>query len=252
MGLTPLKAAAGMTGHCMAMNQRKSPNRGKAFTASLDDYDRLTRQPWLAELLADIRSGKEGLKAQLPFRCAHYSAFKGDRRKQVDILPEAFLFQTTVDVDDAALVADAIQRAQELDRQPGKWQDKLLHIEYSARRKLHIDLRLPVGMTIEETQREYSEAIGVPYDASCITPERFIYITPASEEVYRSAHWYEQLSAEDLQRYRDAFSARGLAADGRKQQKQSSRSTRSTRSTRSPQPSQQEQSTQSAQSARSA
>lgn len=201
--------------HLLAMNRQRRPNRGKALTQRLEDYDRLTHEPWLERLLAEIRSGNEELKEQLPFRCAHYSAFKAKRRRQANILPESFLYQTTVDVDDAALVADAIRRARELDETPGKWQGKLLHLEYSARKKLHIDLRMPVGMTIEETQREYSEAIGVPYDASCITPERFIYITPASEELYRSEHWYEQLSADDLQRYREAFSARGLTADGR-------------------------------------
>ncbi|MCH4147662.1 MAG: hypothetical protein LKG25_04690 [Prevotella sp.] len=215
MVITP-KASNKAGAHLLALNPQKSPNRGKAVTLTLDDYDQLTHAPWLERLTAEIRSGKEGLKAELPFRCAHYSAFRGERRKQVNILPEAFLYQTTIDVDDAELVEHAIQRARQLNEQPGKWNGKLLHLEYSARRKLHIDLRLPVGMTVEETQREYAEALGVPYDAACITPERFIYITPASEELYRSAHWYEQLDGEQLKMYREAFRKRGLAIDGRK------------------------------------
>lgn len=248
-----------MVRHLMAMNGARKGNKGMARTVELADYDKLIREPWLTELVEDIRKGNGKGKEELPFRCAHYFKFKNSRRRQNAILPEAFTFQTTVDVDEPEYVEEAIRKARLLDAEAGKWQGKLLHIEYSARHKLHIDVRLPLGMTIEETQREYSEAIGVPYDASCITPERFIYITPASEEVYRSEHWYEPLSDGDRKRYCEAFSTRGLSVDGRKELKelkeQSSRSARSSQSSLSPQNSranQESRSTQSSQSTRRA
>ena len=191
--------------HLIAFNPQRSGNMGRISTLTLADYDRLIRENWLRELVSEIRQGNKLLKKQLPFRSPHYYAFKDGRRCQSAILTESFLFQTCVDIDDDGKVPAAIDRARELNEQPGKWRDKLLHMEYSASKKLHIDLRLPLGMNIEQTQKEYSELMGIDYDHSCITPERIIFITPIEDEIYRSEHWYEKMSDDDLQMYRDAF-----------------------------------------------
>ncbi|MDD5861387.1 MAG: DUF3987 domain-containing protein [Prevotella sp.] len=191
--------------HLIAFNPQRSGNMGRISTLTLADYDRLIRENWLRELVSEIRQGNKLLKKQLPFRSPHYYAFKDGRRCQSAILTESFLFQTCVDIDDAGKVPAAIDRARELNEQPGKWRGKLLHMEYSASKKLHIDLRLPLGMNIEQTQKEYSELMGIDYDHSCITPERIIFITPIEDEIYRSEHWYEKMSDDDLQMYRDAF-----------------------------------------------
>lgn len=164
----------------------------------------------MAELVAAIRGGNDELKKQLPFRCAHYYQFRDNRRSQKNAVPESFLFQTTIDVDDKEYVDKAIEKARELNCSGTIWNGALLHLEYSARKKLHIDIRMPVGMTIEETQRAYCEALGVPYDESCITPERMLFITDKESEIYRSPHWYEVLPQEELKRRRQATWTVGL------------------------------------------
>ncbi len=240
--------------HLMALNAFRGGNKGSVCSLPLSEYDKTIRYPWIHEMVLQIRGEKsirsvdnaEGkalakaqqrIKGQLPFRCAHYSHFVDNKRRQDHIDPESFLFQTTIDVDDKEYVDEAIAKAKYLDtadyltekageekageekaasgEKANPWRGMLLHLEYSARKKLHIDIRMPVGMTIEETQRAYCEALGVPYDESCISPERIIFVTDKESEIYRSPHWYEVLPDEELAQRRQAFLDRGLSIDGR-------------------------------------
>ena len=201
--------------HIIAYNPYKNGNKGSVSSQPLSVYDKTIAYPWMAELVAAIRGGNDELKKQLPFRCAHYYQFLDNRRSQKNAVPESFLFQTTIDVDDKEYVDKAIEKARELNCSDTIWNGALLHLEYSARKKLHIDIRMPVGMTIEETQRAYCEALGVPYDESCITPERMLFITDKESEIYRSPHWYEVLPQEELKKRRQAYLDRGLTIDGR-------------------------------------
>ena len=210
--------------HLIAYNPYKNGNKGSVSSQPLSVYDKTIAYPWMADLVAAIRGGNDELKKQLPFRCAHYYQFRDNRRSQQNAVPESFLFQTTIDVDDKEYVDKAIEKARELNCQdelgvvkkiPNPWKGMLLHLEYSARKKLHIDIRMPLGMTIEETQRAYCEALGVPYDESCITPERMLFITDKESEIYRSPHWYEVLPQEELEKRRHAYLERGLTIDGR-------------------------------------
>ena len=229
----------------MALNPARKGNMGRINSSQpLAVYDQLIAQPWLKGVIEQIRGEKpiagvnaqdvsnasdeknaqnekalakarEELKKQLPFRAIHYSCFRNNHRSQGDADPESFLFQTTVDVDDEEYVEKALEKARELNCSDTIWKGKLLHLEYSARKKLHIDIRMPVGMTIEETQRAYCEASGIPYDKSCITPERIIFITDKDSEIYRSKEWYAVLPAEEISLRREAFLKRGLTIDGR-------------------------------------
>ena len=217
----------------MALNPARKGNMGRINSLQpLAVYDQLIAQPWLKGLVEQIRGEKpmagvdaanqkaaakarEELKRQLPFRAIHYARFRNNHRSQGDADPESFLFQTTVDVDDKEYVEQALEKARELNCSDTIWKGKLLHLEYSARKKLHIDIRMPVGMTIEETQRAYCEASGIPYDKSCITPERIIFITDKDSEIYRSKGWYGVLPAEEISLRREAFVKRGLTIDGR-------------------------------------
>ena len=217
----------------MALNPARRGNMGRIDSSQpLAVYDQLIAQPWLKGVIEQIRGEKpiagvnaqdekalakarEELKKQLPFRAIHYSCFRNNHRSQGDADPESFLFQTTVDVDDAEYVEKALEKARELNCSDTIWKGMLLHLEYSARKKLHIDIRMPVGMTIEETQRAYCEASGIPYDKSCITPERIIFITDKDSEIYRSKEWYAVLPAEEISMRREAFLKRGLTIDGR-------------------------------------
>jgi len=201
--------------HIIAYNPYKNGNKGSVSSQPLSVYDKTIAYPWMADLVAAIRGGNDDLKKQLPFRCAHYYQFRDNRRSQKNAVPESFLFQTTIDVDDKEYVDKAIEKARELNCSDTIWKGALLHLEYSARKKLHIDIRLPVGMTIEETQRAYCEALGVPYDESCITPERMLFITDKESEIYRSPHWYEVLPQEELKKRRQAYLDRGLTIDGK-------------------------------------
>ena len=217
--------------HIIAYNPYRNGNKGSVSSQPLSVYDKTIAYPWMTDLIAAIRGGNDELKKQLPFRCAHYYQFQGNRRSQQNAVPESFLFQTTIDVDDKEYVDKAIEKARELNCQdelgvrseelgvvkkiPNPWKGMLLHLEYSARKKLHIDIRMPLGMTIEETQRAYCEALGVPYDESCITPERMLFITDKESEIYRSPHWYEVLPQEELEKRRHAYLDRGLTIDGR-------------------------------------
>ena len=201
--------------HLIAYNPYKNGNKGSVSSQPLSVYDKTIAYPWMADLVAAIRGGNDELKKQLPFRCAHYYQFRDNRRSQKNAVPESFLFQTTIDVDDKEYVDKAIEKARELNCSDTIWKGALLHLEYSARKKLHIDIRMPVGMTIEETQRAYCEALGVPYDESCITPERMLFITDKASEIYRSPHWYEVLPQEELKKRRQAYLDRGLTIDGR-------------------------------------
>ena len=218
--------------HWIAFNGFRGGNKGSASCQPLSEYDKTISLPWLHEMVLQIRGEKsirsvdrtddaqlakarQRIKGQLPFRCAHYYRFLKNRRSQSNADPTAFLFQTTVDVDDKEFVEQALEKARELNCSDSIWKGMLLHLEYSARKKLHIDIRMPIGMTIEETQKAYCEAAGIPYDKSCITPERIIFITDKASEIYRSKDWYAVLPAEELKARREAFLKRGLTIDGR-------------------------------------
>ena len=218
--------------HLIAFNGFRGGNKGSACCQPLSEYDKTISLPWLHEMVLQIRGEKsirsvdradeakiakaqQRIKGQLPFRCAHYYRFLKNRRAQDNADPTAFLFQTTVDVDEKEYVDQAIERARVLNCSDTIWKGMLLHLEYSARKKLHIDIRMPIGMTIEETQRAYCEALGVPYDESCISPERMIFITDKDSEIYRSKEWYGVLPAEEISLRREAFVKRGLTIDGR-------------------------------------
>ena len=217
----------------MALNPARKGNMGRLNSSQpLYVYDTLIAQPWLKGVIAQIRGEKaipgvdasdekavkkarEGLKRQLPIRAIHYYRFRNNHRSSEDADPESFLFQTTIDVDDVDYVDAALEKARELNCSNTIWKGKLLHLEYSARKKLHIDIRMPMGMTIEETQKAYCEAAGIPYDKSCITPERIIFITDKDSEIYRSKEWYGVLPDEEIQARREAFLKRGLTIDGK-------------------------------------
>ena len=217
----------------MALNPARKGNMGRLNSSQpLYVYDTLIAQPWLKGVIAQIRGekaipgvdagdekavkkAKEGLKRQLPIRAIHYSKFRNNHRSSEDAVPESFLFQTTIDVDDVEYVDAALEKARELNCSNTIWKGMLLHLEYSARKKLHIDIRMPIGMTIEETQKAYCEAAGIPYDKSCITPERIIFITDKDSEIYRSKEWYGVLPDEEIQARREAFLKRGLTIDGK-------------------------------------
>ena len=217
----------------MALNPARKGNMGRLNSSQpLYVYDTLIAQPWLRGVIAQIRGEKaipgvdagdekavkkarEGLKRQLPIRAIHYSKFRNNHRSSEDAVPESFLFQTTIDVDDVEYVDAALEKARELNCSNTIWKGKLLHLEYSARKKLHIDIRMPMGMTIEETQKAYCEAAGIPYDKSCITPERIIFITDKDSEIYRSKEWYGVLPDEEIKARREAFLKRGLTIDGK-------------------------------------
>ena len=194
----------------------KRDNRGYAEPMTSEQLDRLLSEDWLREMVADIRAGKEELKERLPFVCPHYSRFKNNHRAQKDIIPEAFTFMTCVDVDDKDLVAKAIENTKALmEDEMSEWHDMVLRMAKSARDKLHIWVRLPKGKTIQETQEEFCKEIGVPYDDSCTTPERFIFITGIDQEIYRSPDWMKPLPAEEIEERREAYINRGLDVDGR-------------------------------------
>ena len=217
----------------MALNPARRGNMGRLNSSQpLTVYDSLTAQNWLKGVIEQIRGEKpitgvgdgdgtavkkarEALKKQLPIRAIHYYRFRNNHRSAEDADPESFLFQTTVDVDDEEYVEQALEKARELNCSDSIWKGKLLHLEYSARKKLHIDIRMPMGMTIEETQKAYCEAAGIPYDKSCITPERIIFITDKGSEIYRSKEWYGVLPDEEIKARREAFLKRGLTIDGR-------------------------------------
>ena len=220
------------TVHVVAINPYSKGNKGKVFSYNIDTYDKVIGAKEIKKMIQQIRGelpidgvdlndaqavkkAQERLKSELPFFCPHYGMFKNNVRRQEAALPESFLFQTIIDVDDKEYVEKAIEKARELNCSSGIWNGSLLHLCYSARKKLHIGIRMPVGMTIEETQKAYCEALGVPYDESCITPERMIFLTDKDSEIYRSKMWCAVLPESEVQARRMAFLDRGLTVDGR-------------------------------------
>ena len=218
--------------HVVAINPYRKGNKGKVFSYNIDTYDKVIGSKEIKKMIQQIRGelpidgvdlndaqavkkAQERLKSELPFFCPHYGMFKNNVRRQEAALPESFLFQTIIDVDDKEYVEKAIEKARELNCSSGIWNGSLLHLCYSARKKLHIGIRMPVGMTIEETQKAYCEALGVPYDESCITPERMIFLTDKDSEIYRSKMWCAVLPESEIQARRKAFLDRGLTVDGR-------------------------------------
>ena len=220
------------TVHVVAINPYRKGNKGKVFSYNIDTYDKVIGSEEIKKMIQQIRGelpidgvdlndaqavkkAQERLKSELPFFCPHYGMFKNNVRRQENALPESFLFQTIIDVDDKEYVERAIEKARELNCSSGIWNGSLLHLCYSARKKLHIGIRMPIGMTIEETQKAYCEALGVPYDESCITPERMIFLTDKDSEIYRSKMWCAVLPESEIQARRQAFLDRGLTVDGR-------------------------------------
>ena len=241
-----------MSRRLIAMNPNRNANMGKISTYLLDYYTELTKQPWLAQLVGQIRDltaqqeeMKAGeaykqldkqvgfLKKQLPFRSPHYFHFIDDHRAQKTIDPEAFTFQTTVDIDNPEEVEPAVKNAlllngmfddaeEKLFREKifsaddiELWKGKVLHVERSARNKAHIDIRIPVGMTIAEAQSAFCKLIHATEDPSCVTPERIIFITDATSQIYTADDWYKRLDKEVVAEYREAYRKRGLDIDGR-------------------------------------
>lgn len=241
-----------MSSRLIAMNPNRNANMGKISTFLLDYYTELTKQPWLSQLVGQIRDltakqeeMKAGdaykqldkqvgfLKKQLPFRSPHYYHFLDDHRAQKTIDPEAFTFQTTVDIDNPEEVEVAVKNALLLNGMfddPAEklfrekifsaddielWKGKVLHVERSARNKAHIDIRIPVGMTIAEAQSAFCKLIHATEDPSCVTPERIIFITDATSQIYTADDWYKRLDEEAVAEYREAYRKRGLAIDGR-------------------------------------
>ncbi|MCE4120778.1 hypothetical protein NND09_00675 [Prevotella copri] len=220
------------TQHVIALNPYRKSNKGKVFSNSMAVYDKVIASPEIRKMIQQIRGelpipkvnandaeavkkAQDRLKSELPFFCPHYGIFKNNVRRQENAQPESFMFQTIIDVDDREYVDKAIEKARELNCSDSIWNGSLLHLCYSARKKLHIGIRLPVGMTIEETQKAYCDALGVPYDESCITPERMIYLTDKDSEIYRSKMWCAVLSEKEILMRRQAYLDRGLTVDGR-------------------------------------
>ena len=220
------------TVHVVAINPYRKGNKGKVFSYNIDTYDKVIGSEEIRKMIQQIRGelpidgvdlndaqavkkAQERLKSELPFFCPHYGMFKNNVRRQENAMPESFLFQTIIDVDDKEYVEKAIEKARELNCSSGIWNGSLLHLCYSARKKLHIGIRMPIGMTIEETQKAYCEALGVPYDESCITPERMIFLTDKDSEIYRSKMWCAVMPESEIQARRKAFLDRGLTVDGR-------------------------------------
>ena len=220
------------TVHVVAINPYRKGNKGKVFSYNIDTYDKVIGSKEIKKMIQQIRGelpidgvdlndaqavkkAQERLKSELPFFCPHYGMFKNNVRRQENAMPESFLFQTIIDVDDKEYVEKAIEKARKLNCSSGIWNGSLLHLCYSARKKLHIGIRMPVGMTIEETQKAYCEALGVPYDESCITPERMIFLTDKDSEIYRSKMWCAVLPESEIQARRQTFLDRGLTVDGR-------------------------------------
>ena len=218
--------------HVVAINPYRKGNKGKVFSYGMDTYDKVIESAAVKKMIQQIRGelpidgvdlndaqavkkAQERLKSELPFFCPHYGMFKNNVRRQENALPESFLFQTIIDVDDKEYVEKAIEKARELNCSSGIWNGSLLHLCYSARKKLHIGIRMPIGMTIEETQKAFCEALGVPYDESCITPERMIFLTDKDSEIYRSKMWCAVLPESEIQARRKAFLDRGLTVDGK-------------------------------------
>ena len=218
--------------HVVAINPYRKGNKGKVFSYNIDTYDKVIGSKEIKKMIQQIRGelpidgvdlndaqavkkAQERLKSELPFFCPHYGMFKNNVRRQENAMPESFLFQTIIDVDDKEYVEKAIEKARELNCSSGIWNGSLLHLCYSARKKLHIGIRMPIGMTIEETQKAYCEALGVPYDESCITPERMIFLTDKDSEIYRSQMWCAVLPESEIQARRKAFLDRGLTVDGK-------------------------------------
>ena len=218
--------------HVVAINPYSKGNKGKVFSYNIDTYDKVIESAAVKKMIQQIRGelpidgvdlndaqavkkAQERLKSELPFFCPHYGMFKNNVRRQENALPESFLFQTIIDVDDKEYVEKAIEKARKLNCSSGIWNGSLLHLCYSARKKLHIGIRMPIGMTIEETQKAYCEALGVPYDESCITPERMIFLTDKDSEIYRSKMWCAVMPESEIQARRKAFLDRGLTVDGR-------------------------------------
>ena len=218
--------------HVVAINPYRKGNKGKVFSYGMDTYDKVIESAAVKKMIQQIRGelpidgvdlndaqavkkAQERLKSELPFFCPHYGMFRNNVRRQENALPESFLFQTIIDVDDKVYVEKAIEKARELNCSSGIWNGSLLHLCYSARKKLHIGIRMPIGMTIEETQKAYCEALGVPYDESCITPERMIFLTDKDSEIYRSKMWCAVLPESEIQARRQAFLNRGLTVDGK-------------------------------------
>ena len=205
--------------HIIAYNPYKNGNKGSVSSQPLSVYDKTIAYPWMADLVAAIRGGNDELKKQLPFRSPHYFHFLEDHRAQKFIDPEAFTFQTTVDIDNPEEVEPAVKNALLLngmfDEPTEKlfrekifsaedielWKGKVLHIERSARNKAHIDIRIPVGMTIAEAQSAFCKLIHATEDPSCVTPERIIFITDAASQIYTADDWYKRLDKEAVAEY---------------------------------------------------
>ena len=161
--------------------------------AGREDWERLRREPWLAEMCARIEKGQEELKHRLPVWTPSCAEFKDNHRAAADALKP--LPRLMMDFDEKGHTDEIVEklkngRIEELKFLLPSGLEVLL-IEESVRRGTHVLVELPAGMSADEAQQAMKEATGFEPDVKVKGYDRCIYMVPESHTRYVSERLFE-------------------------------------------------------------
>ena len=151
--------------------------------ATREDWERLRREPWLAQMCARIEKGDDELKHRLPVWTPHCAEFRDNHRAIADALRP--LNRLMLDFDEKGHTDEICARL--LEKSPLV----PLLIEESVRRGTHVLVELPDGMSPEQAQELMQEATGFTPDAAVKDVSRCIYMVPEDHTKYVSPKLFE-------------------------------------------------------------
>ena len=147
------------------------------------EWEKLRRESWLAQMCARIERGNDELKHRLPVWTPHCAEFRDNHRAIADAVRP--LNRLMLDFDEKGHTDEICARL--LEKSPLV----PLLIEESVRRGTHVLVELPYGMDAETAQQLMKEATGFEPDKQVKGVDRCIYMVPEDHTKYVSDKLFE-------------------------------------------------------------
>ena len=152
--------------------------------ATKEDWEKLRRESWLAQMCARIEKGDDELKHRLPVWTPHCAEFANNHRAIADAVKP--LNRLMLDFDEKGHTDDILSKFSQKGQSLLCGNLEVLLVEESVRRGTHVLVELPEGMTPETAQALMQEATGFTPDAAVKDVSRCIYMVPEDHTKYVS------------------------------------------------------------------
>ena len=151
-----------------------------AIPATREQWEKMRKEPWLADMCRRILNGEEKLKSMLPVWTPGCAEFKDNHRAIADAVKP--LRRLMLDFDEKGHSQEILEKSKQLQGE-GKWD--ILLVEESVRKGTHVLIALPEGMTPQEAQARFSNDVGFQADPALKdTSSRCIYMVPDGYTLY--------------------------------------------------------------------